>query len=66
MPVVVISEDNWRKFRKGAIIRCPQCEREAPLDHTIHADGTVEPSVECPFEGCSFHEHVVLENWFDR
>lgn len=33
------------------------------MDHDIAPDGRVSPSVVCPFEGCDFHDHVVLEGW---
>lgn len=33
------------------------------LDHEIADDGTVTPSVECPIEGCGFHENVRLIGW---
>ncbi len=42
---------------------CPTCGKKAILDHDIDADGTVTPSVVCPFEGCTFHEFVELEGW---
>lgn len=64
--IYTITEDRWRVMGRLVIVQCPGCDRRAPLDHTIHPDGTVEPSVECPFEECTFHEHVRLENWEDR
>ena len=30
--------------------------------HSISSDGTVSPSVVCPY-GCGFHEFVKLEGW---
>ena len=32
-------------------------------DHEIAADGTVEPSLECPVEGCDFPPYVRLQGW---
>lgn len=58
----------WRPLRTAGGIRtatfiCPQCGRWALLDHTIHPDGTIEPSVACPTPGCQFHQHIVLDGW---
>jgi hypothetical protein len=54
---------HYRKFLRTALVACPQCGREAMLDHEIAADGTVSPSVQCPFPGCSFHDQVQLLGW---
>ena len=32
-------------------------------DHAIAEDGTVTPSLDCPEDGCAFHEFVKLEGW---
>jgi hypothetical protein len=32
-------------------------------DHQISEDGIVSPSVVCPKDGCSYHEHIRLEGW---
>lgn len=55
----------WRPVRGGfsARLTCPSCGLDAELDHTIAKDGAVTPSVQCPAEGCSFHEHVRLLGW---
>lgn len=45
-------------------IRCPECGELATLDdHTVYHDGTVEPSVVCPYasEGCKWHVFAKLE-----
>ena len=34
-----------------------------PTEHEIADDGTVTPSLDCPVEGCSWHESVKLEGW---
>lgn len=44
-------------------IKCPKCERIGMLDHNVADGGTVTPSLDCPAEGCSFHEFVRLEGW---
>ncbi len=48
----------------SAHLSCPDCGETASLgDHTIDADGLVNPSLVCPHKGCAFHEFVVLEGW---
>lgn len=48
-------------------LRCPECGQPAGLfDHEIKEDGTVHPSVVCPYDGCSFHDYVRLEGWEAR
>lgn len=48
----------------SASVRCPQCQQWGTLeDHTIEPDGSVSPSLDCPTDGCQFHEFVELENW---
>jgi hypothetical protein len=32
-------------------------------DHTIADDGTVTPSLVCPYDDCNWHENVKLEGW---
>lgn len=32
-------------------------------EHEIADDGTVTPSLVCPYEGCTWHEFVKLEGW---
>lgn len=34
-----------------------------PEGHEIAVDGTVTPSAVCPEPNCTFHEHVVLQDW---
>lgn len=52
---------------RTAIISCPKCGGFGSLgNHTIKTDGTVEPSVVCPYAkefGCDFHDHVKLNSW---
>lgn len=50
--------------RRSASVGCPECGQLAHLDdHIISKDGTVTPSLVCPYEGCSFHAFVRLEGW---
>lgn len=44
-------------------ICCPGCGQVGGLDHHIAADGTISPSLVCPFEPCTFHEYGKLEGW---
>lgn len=34
--------------------------------HSIDPDGTVNPSVVCHVEGCSFHEFVILDSYYQE
>lgn len=48
---------------ESATVACPGCGRTATLDdHTIEADGMVQPILLCPHR-CGFHDHVLLKNW---
>lgn len=71
-----ISEDNpgkgrWKRItsdgKPTAIITCPSCGGFGSLaNHNIAADGTVTPSLVCPWTkelGCSYHEMGKLEGW---
>ena len=50
--------------KRTALVACPKCGNIASLsDHEIDADGTVRPSLVCPFDPCKFHDHVKLEGW---
>lgn len=64
----------WRGARladghRTATVSCPGCGRAASLsDHEIAVDGTVSPSLVCPYADdperpCAFHDHVRLEGW---
>lgn len=57
----------WKEMRavdvRHVFVSCPGCGQSASMsDHTIAADGTVTPSVVCPFE-CGFHDMVRLRDW---
>jgi hypothetical protein len=51
----------------SAIVVCPRCKRGASLSHdgghTIAVDGTVSPSLVCPYDGCDWHVYARLEGW---
>lgn len=61
----------WRRFkvgggRKVVTVSCPNCGKLASLSsHKIAKDGTVTPSLICPYDeaGCTFHDNVRLEDW---
>ncbi len=57
----------WMPHSEGlssrVCIKCPKCGRIGMLDHDVADDGTVSPSLDCPSEGCAFHEHVKLRGW---
>jgi hypothetical protein len=52
---------DWELTNVGVRMRCPACDIPAYLVHDVAEDGEVDPSVDCRL--CSFHEHVVLEDW---
>lgn len=52
-------------MKRTAKLACPGCGNAAVLDHEIAPDGTVTPSVECPFEPCTFHDDVKLLGWVE-
>ncbi len=58
-------DGSWIVTKRSADLVCPLCSRWASLmDHEIAADGTVSPSVGCPYEPCPFHENPVrLLGW---
>lgn len=48
----------------GACIECGGCGHGMALSkHEIAADGTVTPSVVCPYVGCGWHVFIRLEGW---
>lgn len=65
----VMSKGEWHRERRpifgkhNALVCCPGCGKLVSLtDHTIDPDGTVTPSLVCPFK-CAFHEYVKLADW---
>ena len=56
-----------RDGSRTANVSCPGCGKIASLiDHSIAQDGTVTPSLVCPYEGCTFHDWVKLEGWSEK
>jgi len=53
----------WRQTNKSVWLTCPNGHSDVLDDHTIADDGTVTPSVVCPYDGCDWHVHVRLEGW---
>jgi hypothetical protein len=49
--------------KRSATFTCTNGHTCTLLIHTIADDGTVTPSVVCPYEGCGFHEFIQLEGW---
>lgn len=50
--------------KRTALVSCPGCGRIASLSkHAIGEDGTVSPSLVCPYDDCDFHDYVRLHNW---
>jgi hypothetical protein len=49
---------------KSAMVGCGLCGKNQTLTgHTIAADGTVTPSLQCSFPPCTWHVYVRLEGW---
>ena len=56
----------WRRTgakERNVFVTCPGCATEYRLDHDVSQDGKVTPSLECPDEGCGFHDMVLLVGW---
>lgn len=57
----------WKGLKTGtgrsASFTCPNGHVGTLSDHTIADDGSVSPSVVCPYENCDFHEYIQLEGW---
>lgn len=53
---------------KSIFLRCGGCKEILTIDHhTVKADGTISPSVVCPYieEGCNWHVMMKLEDWLE-
>ena len=48
---------------KTALVTCINGHTCTLSEHKIADDGTVSPSLVCPYDGCNFHEFVKLEGW---
>ncbi len=55
----------WRASLSPIVVslKCPSCGRSMCIPHAIAADGTVTPSVICPYENCGWHVFVRLGGW---
>lgn len=49
--------------KRSAKVRCGNGHLASLDDHTIAADGTVSPSLDCPEGGCGWHVHARLVGW---
>jgi len=50
--------------RRSAVVACHKCGLPATLtEHSIAADGTVNPSLGCPHDGCDAHTWATLDGW---
>ena len=49
--------------KESAAVSCPKCGEVCSLtEHSVAADGTVSPSLVCPFN-CGYHAMVKLQGW---
>lgn len=53
----------WWDTGARIVVKCPECDQIAGLDHDIKRNGDVEPSLDCPNPECGFHNHVRLLDW---
>lgn len=51
---------------RTAHVKCAEGHIASLSGHEIAEDGTVSPSVVCPWEGCDYHEIVQLIGWGDK
>ena len=65
--MVIIPKRNWTIVKldgEPAIhVICPGCGVNGLLNHVVHANGKVHPSLECPDDLCNFHDHVILDGF---
>lgn len=60
---------SWRDLpgvdgARSATVICPDCRKWCTLTHhTIAGNGVVSPSLACPWNSCTFHDHIKLEDW---
>lgn len=54
----------WFSFGKVPMLSCMDCGKQARMArHNVSEDGTVHPSIVCPFNGCTSHIWGKLEDW---
>lgn len=51
---------------RTAHVKCGKGHIASLAEHTIAEDGTVTPSVVCPWGGCDYHEFIQLIGWGDK
>lgn len=66
---IVEDDPEWRYIT----FSCPDCgglgnignlsQAKFGSGHKVAPDGTVTPSVVCPYDECGFHDHVRLADW---
>jgi hypothetical protein len=54
---------HWWPWHGTAMLSCPNGHIASLRDHEIAVDGTVTPSVVCPWDGCNFHQSLRLLEW---
>lgn len=59
----VVEIENWKAMETHIVVYCPWCGRPAMLDHAVDDNGLMFPSVQCPGDGCGFHDTVRLVGW---
>lgn len=57
----------WRYKLEGGVrtawVRCGAGHLGSLEEHSIAPDGTVSPSLECPWEKCTWHVNARLIDW---
>jgi len=48
---------------RTALVTCSNGHTSSLSDHSIADDGSVSPSLVCPYKNCNFHEFVRLDGW---
>ncbi len=56
---------HWGRLGRQVWVRCPRCKQLGQLGHDVGDSGKVTPSLVCPDDTCTYHEHVTLEDWPD-
>lgn len=58
----------WQMQSNGDVLVRGQCGHVCELEirptaYSVAKDGSVSPSVQCPKDGCAFHETIRLLGW---
>lgn len=60
----LIEKGQWMASLDNALISCPTCGKFGSLgNHEVAPDGTVSPSLVCPWKPCLFHDSGRLKDW---